>query len=487
MTASVGRKAGAGFAWTSGARLFGRIVDTIVLLVLARVLDPTAFGLVALATSLLAIVQLFQDLGLMQAAIQRKEVTSGELSSLFWGVSSIGLILSLGMFAASPAFGALFQNQALVGVVAAMSPILFLQALILVPTAVFQREMKFKPMATRRAIGAIAGGIVGVTLALLGAGAFAMVGRVLIDNVLGVILLWAASPFRPKWFFSFASLWIFLRFGLPVAGARALETLQTRSDDLLIGRFLGAASLGLYSVAYQAFRILTELLLGASNQVLSAAFARLQGDHERLRRAYYRSIRATSLVAIPGFVGIAAVGYPFVEVLFGPQWTAAVPVLQMLAVLGVIQSVRYYDAALLIAMGRPKVGLSIRLITVPITIAGYVYALQFEDLVVFALVQVIVALFISTPIWLVVLYRVAGVKPLLILRASYVALTGGAVMFAVVWLLERAVADWPNVLQLAVCVPAGAAVYLGVLWILDRGAITHIFGVIRERRRRGKG
>lgn len=483
MTASIGRKAGAGFAWTSGARVFGRIIDTVVLVVLARVLDPTDFGLVALATSLLVIVQLFQDLGLLQAAVQRRDVTRDDLSSLFWGVSTIGLILSLGMFAAAPAFGALFHNDALIAVVAAMSPVLFLQAVVLVPNAVFQREMEFKPAATRRAIGAIVGGIVGVALALVGAGVFAMVARVLVDNVLGVILLWAVSPFRPKWFFSIRSLWLFLRFGLPVAGARALETLQTRSDDLLIGRFLGAASLGLYSVAYQAFRILTELLLGASNQVLSAAFARLQSDHERLRRAYYRSIRATSLVAVPGFVGIAAVGYPFIDVLFGHQWSAAVPVLQALAVLGVIQSVRYYDSALLIAMGRPKIGLTIRMITVPITIAGYVYALQFEDLVVFAIVQIVVALFISTPIWMVVLHRVAGVNPLLILRSSYVALAGGAVMFGVVWLLGRAVADWPSILQLVVCVPVGALSYVAVLWVLDRGAIAHIVQVLRERRK----
>jgi O-antigen/teichoic acid export membrane protein len=456
----------------------------VVLVILARTLDPVAFGLVATAAALIAFAQLLQDMGILQAYVQRPLPAAGDLSTLFWGTSLLGAVLSIVLFALAPSIAGAFNQAALAPVLATMAPVLFLQATALAPSAELERELRFGPIALRRTIGSITGGLTAIALALAGAGAFALVARVLVDATVGTVLLWASVRWMPRLTFSPKRFWEYARFGLPVAGARFLETVQSRSDDLLIARFLGPASLGIYSVAYQLFRILVEVITGSASQVLSPAFARLQHERSRLLSAYYRAVRLTALVTVPIFAGAAAIAGPLITLVFGPQWDDAIPVLQILAVLGIVQSIRYYDAALLIAIGRPKIGLVVRALTVTLTVAGYVIAIQFGNLVAFAVAQVVVAIAVSTPIWLTVLSKTVGVRPLELARRVWSPLTAAAIMSVVVWGMDSGT-QLGNAMTLLICIPLGALTYSALLLLLDRSALRELAEIVKSMRGHG--
>lgn len=478
---AIAGRAVAGFAWVSGARIAARLVDLVVLAVLARLLSPAEFGLVALATAFIAILQFFQDLGLLQAFVQRPSVDRQDVSSLFWGTASVSVVLTLLVVAAAPLFGQLWQSDGLTPVLVALAPMLLLQGLALVPNAELQRSLEFRPTAVARVSGSIFGGATGIALALAGWGVFALVMRVLVDNFLSTVLVWVFTAFRPGLLFSWVRFWDLLRFGIPVAGSRLLETVQSRGDVLLIGRFMGSSAVGVYTVAYQLFRMLMELLAGSAAQVLTPAFSRLQFEYPRLRNAYYSAIRVTCSVAIPVFAGIAALGDQIVILLFGPAWADAVPVLQLLAILGVVQAIRYYDATLLIAVGRPKLGLLIRSITVTVTIVGYIVGLQTGSLEAFVVVQIIVALVISTPIWFTALWRVVGVSPVRVMRVALPSLTSSIVMWGALATIGEGMSNLSDVLVLVICVPVGALIYAAILSLLDRCIWRDLWGLVPGR------
>jgi PST family polysaccharide transporter len=194
---------------------------------------------------------------------------------------------------------------------------------------------------------------VAISLALAGYGVWALVGQALAASLCGVITLWSVSGWRP----GFAFRWRHFRelswFGANVMGFKLLNLLTQRIDSLLIGSLLGATALGYYTVAWRIFHALTKLLTSVMTRVAFPVFARLQDEPERLRRAFYEATQLTSLVTFPAFLGLAALAPDLLPFLFGAQWTPSVPVMQVLAFVGILQSLTHFNGSLIKAKGKP--------------------------------------------------------------------------------------------------------------------------------------
>ncbi|HEX7022670.1 MAG TPA: lipopolysaccharide biosynthesis protein, partial [Trueperaceae bacterium] len=343
-----------GLAWTGIQNWGSRALTFVVFLLLARLLTPEDFGVVALATVFIAFAQVFVDQGFAEALIQREDLEPGHLDTAFWANLGLGVLLSALSFVAAPLVATLFDEPKLIAVVRWLSLLFVLRALAGVQAAILTRDFDFRALAFRRLMGVMAGGVLGVVMAVMGFGVWSLVGQQLCGALVEAGVLWWASDWAPGWGLGREYFKDLFSFGINITGTNLLNFANRRSDDLLIGYFLGPVALGYYTVAYRLLLILTDLLANTINQVALPAFARLQKEPKRLLDAFYKATNLASLVAFPCFVGLAVLAPELTRGVFGEKWLPSVPVMQVLALIGILHSVFNLNAPLMVAVGKPS-------------------------------------------------------------------------------------------------------------------------------------
>jgi PST family polysaccharide transporter len=300
-------------------------------------------------------------------------------------------------------------------------------------------------------------------------GAWALVGQQLTSAAVSVVLLWAVSPWRPAFHFSRSDFRSLFTFGFNVVGSDFLGFLSRNMDNLLIGVFLGPVALGFYAVAYKILDTSQQLLLAAARRLVFPAFARLQHDMERIRRAYIRLSRASGAVTLPGYIGLALVAPEAIVVLFGQKWEPSATAAAVLFMIGPALTIQSFSGAIWNAVGHPEVSLRFRLITTVVNVTGFVIAvLVFQDIVAVAAAYTIrgYALMPLNMYWM----RVYGGVPIRDqvwpLRGVFVATI---VMAVAVIAVKVAMGDHARHLELLIVeVAVGVITFSIALFIVDR-------------------
>lgn len=373
-----------GLTWTM-LDIWGRqVLNLVVFLILARLLTAADFGLVALATVFVAFVQLVVDQGLGDAIIQRREVKRSHIDTAFWVAVATGVLLTaIGLALAAP-IAALLGEPRLSPILQVLSLTFVLSAMNSIQIALLRRELAFRSLAIRSIVAAAGGGAVGIGLAFLGFGAWALVGQLVASAALSVLTLWRVSPWRPGLRASRRDFRELFSFGINVMGSDVLNFLSRNTDNLLIGVFLGTTPLGFYAVGYRILEVSQTALIQVTRKVTFPAFSRLQDDKERMRRAYFRVTRAAAVIILPGYVALALVAPELTRVLFGDRWAPAGPVAAILFLIGPVLSVQAFSNALLNAAGQPNVVFRFRLVSTVANVTGFAIAVQFGILAVAA-------------------------------------------------------------------------------------------------------
>lgn len=332
--------------------MVGQGSRALVGLTLARLLTPREFGLAAMAMAFSGFALILADPALTAALVRRKSITEDDRSTVFWTtlVAGIGCTL-LGIALAGPIAG-FFGEPKIRPLVMVESLSFLFVALSATHVALMSRGMDFKGLEIREMSGQIGGAAVGIGLAFGGAGAWAIIGQSVIGVAIGTALLWKVSKWRPRFIYSRRSLRECGSFGGKMLASRMQSYLNLNADNLLIGRFLGSAALGTYTIAYNVMFAPLARLAAPIQGVMIPAFARLQDDRERLGTTWLRGSRLTAAVSIPGFIGMLAVAPDFVPVVLGHRWEGAVPILQLLCWAGIFQSVEMLQWSVLQSCGR---------------------------------------------------------------------------------------------------------------------------------------
>ena len=358
----------------AGIRNWGsQAASFLVFLVLARLLPPEAFGLVAYASVLMALCQVLANQGFALAIVQRETVELEHIDTAFWtgiGVSVALMALIIGL---SEPIAVLVREPQLTPLLPWLSLSLVLAALSSVHSALLQRELRYRPLALRTLLATTTGGIAGVTAAISGLGVWSLVIQQLASSSTAVVVLWTSSSWRPGLRVSRAHFRDLFDFGILIVGSNLARFFAARSDRLLIGYLLGPTELGIYVIAFRIIQALIDFVNITLRQVAMPLFARMQNDLDRMRQAFYSATRVTSLVSFPAFVGLAAVAPTLVPALFGNQWQASVPIMSILAFHGIIHSIQY-NGAVMVAMGKPAWSLAESLASSLITVVGILIA-----------------------------------------------------------------------------------------------------------------
>ncbi|MDJ0733595.1 MAG: lipopolysaccharide biosynthesis protein [Nostocaceae cyanobacterium] len=347
-------KAIKGVVWTVIEKWGSQVISFAVFLLLARLLEPKVFGLVALANVFLAFMQVFVDQGFSQAIIQRQELEQEHLDTAFWVNITIGVLLLGTSFAVAEPIAIMFKEPQLTPIIRWLSLNFLFASLNSVQIAILSRQFAFKTLSLRTLVATIAGGVVGLVMVILGCGVWSLVGQQLTNSLIGVLVLWWTTDWRPGFKISLKHFQELFSFGINVVGINALNFLKRRSDDFLIGYFLGPVALGYYTIAYRILLIVTQLVVETIQKMAIPVFSRLQEEKERLRQAFYSAIQLTSLIACPVFLGLSALAPELIVVVFGEQWKPSIPIMQVLNLVGLIYAGFYYNGPMMMALGKPS-------------------------------------------------------------------------------------------------------------------------------------
>lgn len=475
---SLRRKIIDGVFWQAACRCSGGVAGLLVLFVLIRLLDPEDFGLVAIAAVFTTFLGVFVDQGLTEAIVQRQEIDPEYLDTVFWLNIAIGTLLTVAGVVFSGVIGALFDDSRLTPIVVCMSPTFLLLALSNTQQALLRRAMNFRVLAFCTLAAKIIGGGCGVTAALMGFGAWSLVIQSISAAAAGVVVLWVASDWRPRLGFSRKYWRESAGFGFSILGVRVLNGLDRSADNLLIGYFLGPVLLGYYSVAYRLVTIIGRLLSSITSEVLMPAFSTLQSDTERLRKALYEAVLYAALVSVPLFLGIAVVGPELVETVYGPKWSASIPVLQVLAVGAIPIAIMGIHGSLIISMGRPDSVLRIRVATTIVRMTAFILVVRFG--IVAVSLAFVASTYAFTPWYLWLTRKMVRFEISTYLNHVYAPITSGIVMSGAVLLLKWRLQDLsgPHWLLLE-CALLGAAVYLVSFAILKPGILSNVLRLSR--------
>jgi O-antigen/teichoic acid export membrane protein len=348
-----------------------------VSILLAHLLVPRDFGLAGMAIAFSTLAMTFSDLGLGVALIQKKTLSEEDRSTVFWLNVSGGAAFTLLGVALSPLVAAFFSNSRVMPLFAVLSASFLISALGQTQAALLTREMSYRSLELRTIAATLVGAAAAVSLAFAGFGPWAIIAQVLCTSGASTVLLWTVSPWRPRLgAFSRSSFRTLGAFGSKALLIRMLLYINMNGDNLLIGRYLGSAALGVYAVAYNVMLLPASRVTAPVRDVLYSAFVRLQNEPRRMGEAWLRINSINASLLVPAFLGILVVAPDLVPVVLGQKWHAAVPVLQFLSIAGVAQSFVAFNGQVYQALGLPGYFLRFMYFSTGVTFSAFVVGLQ---------------------------------------------------------------------------------------------------------------
>jgi PST family polysaccharide transporter len=345
--------------WSMGEMWGYKIVSAIVFLLLARIVAPDAFGLVALAQVYLAVIQLLCDQGFATALIQRATLDAEHKDSAFWANLAIGILLMvLTLFLADP-LAQLFGEPNLARVLRWYSLVPLLSSLTIVQNALAHRELRYKTLALRQTAGALAGGLVAICMAFAGWGILALIAYNLIGQTMAALVLWGVVDWRPRFAFSRRHFIELFSFGINALATDALIAISVYADRLLLGYFFGAADVGYYSVAQRLISIVADLVGASTHGVALPLFSRIQHDKARIARGLQLAQGILTMTVIPAAIGLAVIAPSLLPLALGQRWNPSILPVQILALGFLALGLSFFFGYIMTAVGHPQIRLCV--------------------------------------------------------------------------------------------------------------------------------
>ena len=344
---------------------------------LARLLDPSDFGLVAMVTAVTGVFEVFATGGLSAATVQRAEVSHAQVSTLFWFNIAIGALLGLLCLASAPVVSTFYSDPRTALVIVAIAPAFLINATGVQHLALLQRELRYVTLAMIEVGSEVAAAVIAISMALAGLGYWAVVAAVIVGPFTITIGAWVTSgwvPGRPRRVGDVSSM---LRFGGAVTLYGLVVYITYNIEKIFLGRKYGSDALGLYGKAYELIYLPTRIVSTAIGMVAFSSLARLQNEPDRLKSYFLKGFSLFVSIILPSTIACAIFADDLILVILGPKWAGAVPIFQLLApsvlVFGLIQPLAW----LLMALGLERRNLKISLVLAPLAVSSYLIGLPY--------------------------------------------------------------------------------------------------------------
>jgi O-antigen/teichoic acid export membrane protein len=470
-----------GSAWV-GVSYGGRnLVTLLTTLALVRLLDPRAFGLVALAWTVLVITDQVQNAGAAAALVYRRHDVARAAGSAFLFVVCSSLVLFGVAQVISPFVADLFRTPELTNVLRAMAFLLVTTSVGTVPLALLERNIDFRSRSVCELTGALGQAAVALTLAVSGFGVWSIVFGQIAGSAIQSGLAWAVAPLHPD---PRQASWRLIRelmgYGRYVSATNVVNIANNTADNVVIGRVLGATALGFYAVAFRLADFPNTVIAHIVGRVMFPVYSLLQDELARFRRAFIQNLQRIAVLALPVSVTILVCAEPIVLGLFGQKWAAAIGPLRILALYGLVKSFTAPGGEVFKGAGRPELGLAVGVLQIALVVPALVVLVRGHGIEGGALAMLI-AVTVCGLLKLSLALRLLEGGVVELGRALGSSILCSALLGATLVGLMPATAELGPTVRLLVLVAAGAIVYVSAtlafarsivvpMWIGLRGA-----------------
>lgn len=395
---SLRTKVKSGLKWNLVNQIVSQIIFVWFGIYLARLLGPEAYGLVGMITVFSGFANLFVDFGFSSAIIYDPKLTQNKISSVFWLNLLIGVIIYLIFFFSAPLLAEFYNLEELEVLTRVVSISLILNSLSGVPNSLISKSIRFKEKIRASWISTIISYAGAFYLAFNDYGVWSLVFQTLIFSVFNLFFVWKIASFKPSFYFSLADIRSLISYGSGIAGTNLLGYLTRNLDNLLIGKFLGGSSLGIYARSYGLMMLPIKNISSIFTKVLFPAFSKIQNQPDVIAVYYLKSTKTIALFSFPIMFGFFAVAEEFVLIFLGEGWIEAIPIIQMLSILGAVQSVLTLNGVIYNSLGKAITAFKVTLVLNLVLIPSWIIGMKLDGLNGLVLAYLLVGTLGSIPI-----------------------------------------------------------------------------------------
>lgn len=374
---SLKHKTVSGVLWVLTTQFGTQGVSFVVSVILARLLLPQDFGLIGMITIIISIGRSLIDSGLASALIRKKEPDNLDFATVFYTNLLASLVIYCVVYAAAPAISRFYHQPQLINLVRVLCLTFVIGAFSSIQNTVLVKKMHFKKLLLVSIPALIAGGSLGIIMAVNGYGVWSLVVMQLVTAVATSVLLWIRSGWVPPLLFSMARLKEHYRFGITIGASAIIDVIFSNLYLIVIGRLFSPVQLGFYTRALTLKQLPVANISGALNKVTYPVFASIQDDDEKLKQAYKKVMQQVIFWVAPILIGMAVLATPIFRLLFTAKWLPAVPYFQILCAEGIMYPLNAYNLNILKVKGRGDLFLKLEIIKKVLVVAGVVIALLY--------------------------------------------------------------------------------------------------------------
>jgi O-antigen/teichoic acid export membrane protein len=468
--------------WNYGTFATSKGVVFISTIILARVLAPDDFGLMALGLTIMNYLDIIGELGIGAALVYRQDNPEKSANVAFALSVTSGILLTAGAWLIAPGVAAFFNEPRVTDLFRVLALGLFISSLGNIHSAILSKQLDFRRHLIPQVGRTVVKGVVSVVGALVGLGVWSLVWGQIAGILTSTILYWIVLRWRPRFTFDLPIMRALAGYGVQIVLASILGSFLSNVDYLFIGRLQDSTQLGLYTMGFRLPELVILSLVVVIGQAIFPTYARLQGDKAAIQNGYIVLLRYISMLTVPVGVGMFLIAPDFVLLFYTERWAAAIPVMQVLALYAVAWSLSYNAGDIYKATGRARIINQIAIVRLLVTVPVLWIAAQ-QSIYAVALGQLFTAV-VLTVFTLVVANRALGVRFGAMLDAVMPAALSAVVMFVgTTFILQTTVPNAPHGIRLAVAIVSGAALYLGAFWLIRREAFLQAFSLLKTRQR----
>lgn len=444
-------------------------------IVLARLLLPEDFGLVALTMTFIGFIVLFTSLGFGASIIHETEVSQQKLSSIYWlnlalSFISFVIILSTAQLAAD------FYNEQELASIASLAAItILITPFFITHYKLLEKELEFKTISKINLSGTILGALSAVLGAFMGLGVFALIIQSLVSTFIRLILVLYFKRWKPSLYFNFKEIKEMTWYSLKFKASNIAFYFERNIDYLILGKFFTSIILGYYAFAYNIMYTPVKRISYIFSEVLFPSFSSFKDDKEKIIKGYFKSVRLIAMISIPAMTIIAFNAELIIQTVFGSKWDEAIPIVKILCFAGAIQSISQFGSVIFSSIGKPEVELYVSIGRTILTVLAIVVGVQFGVLWVAYLL--VIAKAISFGLFLMVLNRYTPFK----IAQLLVSLKGAILTFIVLSVIYYAYLMSDFVINSWLLLTIMMSTFLLFLYVFQRQTIMDIFKVIKEK------
>lgn len=342
-------------AWSFFGSVSKQASQFLVSLILAKFLSPESFGLIGMVTLATGLALAVSEMGLGSAIIQKENATDVDAHSLFWFNLALGIAMALGLVLLSPLIAVFFYKPELTSLVMGASPVLLFGAISVIPAALMRKALRFRALTLIDIFCSVFSGGVAITMAVGGMGVWSLVAQALLLSLSNALLVYLCSGYRARAILSIEAVRRFLPFSLNLLGFNLVNYFSRNIDYLLIGKFLGATPLGLYTLAYKIMLIPLHNISWAVGNALFPVFSRFSFDKERVLYNYKKVVAFIAGISFPLMIYIHVFSNEIINIFYNESWFQAGSILKILAFCGMVQSVISPCGIIFLSLGRSDI------------------------------------------------------------------------------------------------------------------------------------